>query len=145
VAVEIAPPDAEGRARLFPLYGHGVGIDDLDDSELADAIAATEGRTATYLREVVRRAALQVAEDQAEGLIRVDGATLAEASCELLDDRAALTRALLGGAHEPDAEPSVFSSLFFTSCPPIGSMIHSVGGYRFPGGHEPAPPFAPDE
>lgn len=68
-------------------------------------MTATEGRTATYPREVTRRAALRVAETTAEGALRVDGELLAAAATDLLGDRAALTRALLGGPTGPDAEP----------------------------------------
>src|SRR6202044_3815994 len=38
-AVEIAPPDMEGRARLFRLYGAGLGLSELDDHDLEDAIS----------------------------------------------------------------------------------------------------------
>ncbi len=107
-AVEISVPDDEGRSRLFRLYGRELGVAVLTADDLAEAIELTDGRTATYVREVVRRAALNAAERQSEGL-RVDGELLAEAARELLDDRAALTRSLLGTPLEPDAEPPVGS------------------------------------
>lgn len=107
-AVEIPLPDDEGRARLFHLYGRGLGVSPLAAGDLAEAIGLTEGRTATYIREVVRRAALDVAEQQS-GALRVDGEGLAAAARALLDDRAALTRSLLGTPLEPDAEPPVGS------------------------------------
>lgn len=72
-AVEISPPDADGRRRLLRLYGALLGIASLSDEELADTVAATEGRTATYLREVVRRAALLAAEGQPDGPLQVGG------------------------------------------------------------------------
>ena len=104
-AVEIRPPDQGGRRRLFRLYGTGVGLATLDDDLLQDAVDATEGKTATYLREVVRRAALLAADEQADGALAVDGQLLARAAGDLLEDRAGLTRALLGGVDEPDAVP----------------------------------------
>ena len=104
-AIEIASPDSEGRLRLFRLYGAGLGVDELDDEELQDAISATGGRTATYIREVVRRVALQAADYNPEGSLRVDGSMLAKAASDLLEDRAVLTRSLLGGPEDPDAEP----------------------------------------
>ena len=61
-AVEISPPDQEGRRRLLRLYGERAGLGELSDDQLATTVEATEGRTATYLREVVRRAALMAAE-----------------------------------------------------------------------------------
>jgi hypothetical protein len=143
-AVEIAPPDMDGRARLFRLYGAGLGVGELSDGELEEGISATDGRTATYIREVVRRAALIAAEVQPKGSLRVDGPTLAQAASELLDDRAALTRSLLGEPLEPDAEP------------PIGAFsgnrgMHGwTGAVRIPGGRfglgqGPPAPFGPDE
>lgn len=104
-AVELAPPDEEGRRRLFRPYGSGCGVDQLRDEELAPACRSTEGRTATYVREVVRRAAMRAAFADASGPVQVTGDLLAEAADGLLADRAALTRSLLGGPVEPDAEP----------------------------------------
>jgi hypothetical protein len=144
-AVEISPPDADGRTRLLRLYGAGLGIDAFTDQDLGPTITATEGKTATYLREVVRRAALTSAERQPDGALRVDATTLEEAATALLDDRAALTRALLGGAEQPDAEPPLVTpgrSGYVTA--PIGRMIHRVGGSGF-GSQGPAQPFGPDQ
>lgn len=144
-AVEIAPPDGEGRSRLFRLYGAGLGIAALSDAELSGAVADTEGRTATYLREVVRRAALRAAEGQAEGALRVDGETLAAAAADLLDDRAALTRSLLGGPEEPDAEPPFAAS---AGMPPTMGRMHMTSrlmrGRGFVGTGEPPAPFGPE-
>jgi cell division protease FtsH len=105
-AVEIPLPDDDGRYRLFHLYGRELGVAELTADDLTDAIQLTDGRTATYVREVVRRAALNAAERQ-HGALRVDGEFLATAARELLDDRAALTRSLLGTPLEPDDEPSL--------------------------------------
>jgi len=66
-AVEIAPPDKDGRLRLLRLYGAGLGVRELTDEVLQEAVGLTEGRTATYLREVVRRAAMLAADRQPEG------------------------------------------------------------------------------
>jgi cell division protease FtsH len=141
-AVEIAPPDAEGRARLFRLYGALLGIAALDDAELASAVASTEGRTATYLREVVRRAALRAAETQPSGTLQVDGEMLSAAAVELLDDRATLTRSLLGGPDEPDAEPPLTSPMGF---PQVGARMLRAGMFRGrPGMTGPPMPFGPD-
>lgn len=142
-AVEIAPPDAEGRMALFKLYGAQVGVDSLSAEALQPAISATEGRTATYIREVVRRAALLAAETTS-GRLRVDGEMLAKASAELLDDRAALTRSLLGGAGEPDAEPPLIPSGPF----PLGArhMAFRSGWFGRAGPAEGGPPapFGPE-
>lgn len=105
-AVQIDAPDIEGRERLFRLYGRSLGLADAAASELEPAITATEGCTATYLREVVRRAALIAAETHPSGRLRVDGEALARAATELLDDRAALTRAILGGSGREEPAPA---------------------------------------
>jgi cell division protease FtsH len=149
-AVEIAPPDPECRRQLLRLYGGSLGLASLSDAQLAEAVAATEGRTATYLREVVRRAALLAADRQTSGDLSVDSQLLAQAANDLLDDRSALTRALLGGADEPDAEPP------FVSPAPMNTLVRHVGfgppifhggtflhGRPFSG--DQPPPFAPDE
>lgn len=115
VAVEIAAPDDEGRLSLFRLYGKRLGVAELSDAELDPASRATEGRTATYIREVVRRAAMAAAFDRAAGVPRVSGETLARAATELLADRSALTRSLLGGPVEPDAEPPIQGGAAFAS------------------------------
>jgi len=144
-AVEIAPPDVKGRERLFRLYGAGVGLGDLRDDELAGAIAATEGRTATYLREVVRRAALIFAEREPEGPILIDGDVLATAAEELLEDRAALTRSLLGEPQEPDAEPPFGGRGISAPLGGLPPMMRGFGGMR-PGPMAPNSPlpFGPE-
>jgi hypothetical protein len=139
-AVEIGPPNEEGRRRLFRLYGGRLGISQLKDEALQGAVAATEGRTATYIREVVRRAALISAEAQTEGRLQVDGDTLEVAARALLDDRAALTRSLLGEPLEPDAEPPVTGSM----SPNFGAVMMARGFAGRRGQSAPAP-FAPDQ
>jgi cell division protease FtsH len=149
-AVEIAAPEEEGRRRLLRLYGASLGLSALGDQDLQDSVDATDGRTATYLREVVRRAALIAADRQPEGHLQVDGAMLSEAARELLEDRAALTRALLGGVQEPDAEPPLMSPPMGMPFPPGAMMARRramAGGYAVlhPMGTGEPTPFAPEE
>jgi hypothetical protein len=97
-AVEIDVPDAAGREQLLRLYGADNGIRELD---LADAVAGTEGLTATYLRELVRRAVLAAALDRPDQTPLVVGQEdLQKALLQLQDSRSRLTRALLGGGNE---------------------------------------------
>jgi hypothetical protein len=138
-AVEIGPPDSEGRVRLFRLYGAGLGLLELGDEELEEATAATEGRTATYLREVVRRAALRAADENPQGVLRVNGAMLAAAASDLLDDRAVLTRSLLGAPDDPDAEPPIIGS-----AGGVLTMRRSRGFGWAQGPEGPPAPFAPE-
>jgi hypothetical protein len=93
VALELPGPDA--RRRLFDLYRGRLVV---DTSRLDDVIARTEGVTASFLKELLRRAALLAAtrEADAHGELRVSADDLAAALDELLDTRNAMTRTLLG-------------------------------------------------
>jgi hypothetical protein len=101
-AVEIGAPDAAGRERLLRLYGADTSLGDLD---LAATIAATEGLTATFLRELTRRAVIAATLARpGETPIRVRQDDLEAAVGQLQTSRAQLTRALLGedrGITEP--------------------------------------------
>ena len=70
----------------------------MDTSGLDDVVARTEGVTASFLKELLRRAALLAATRTAteEGLA-VSATDLTAALDELLDTRNAMTRTLLGG------------------------------------------------
>jgi ATP-dependent 26S proteasome regulatory subunit len=95
VALELPGPDA--RRRLFDLYRGRLAV---DTSRLDDVITRTEGVTASFLKELLRRAALLAAtrEGEADGELRVSADDLAGALDELLDTRNAMTRTLLGSA-----------------------------------------------
>ncbi len=100
-AVEMRVPDAEARLRLLRLYRGGL---DLKLSDATPVIERTEGVTASFIKELLRRAAVVAAEaDAAAGHtddaapIRVTDEHLAAALDQLLDVRNALTHALLGG------------------------------------------------
>jgi hypothetical protein len=54
LAVEVPRPDAEGRARLLRLYARDLRI----DADLDRVVTATEGVTASYIKELLRRAVL---------------------------------------------------------------------------------------
>ncbi|MFJ8083836.1 AAA family ATPase [Streptomyces sp. NPDC096205] len=95
LAVEIPLPDAAGRARLLGLYGAGLG---LDEEITAEVVARTEGTTASFTKELVRRSVLIGAEREAP---RTEPADVRAALDELLSDRDLLTRRLLG---VPDQE-----------------------------------------
>ena len=100
-AAELPLPDAEARRKLIALYQGNLV---LDLSGLDEVITRTEGVTAAFLKELLRRAALLAAgagrshegnDDVAP--IRVTDSHLAEALDQLLDARGQLTRTLLGG------------------------------------------------
>ncbi len=100
-AAELPLPDAEARRQLIELY-RGRLVLDLSDPEAV--ITRTDGATAAFLRELLRRAALLAAEagpaadgDHAGSPLRVTDAHLSAALDQLLDVRSRVTRTLLGG------------------------------------------------
>jgi hypothetical protein len=94
VSLDLPAPDA--RRRLFDLYRGRLAV---DTSGLDDVIARTEGVTASFLKELLRRAALLAAtRDGASEEISVSAGDLSAALEELLDTRNAMTRTLLGSA-----------------------------------------------
>ena len=111
-AAELPLPDADARRRLMRLYQHHLV---LDLASPAAVIARTEGVTASFLKELLRRAALYAAEDAAghgHGAATGRPLTVRDAHMnagldELLDSRNQLTRTLLGGraAQGPPASP----------------------------------------
>jgi hypothetical protein len=115
-AAEIPLPDADARRRLMRLYQRDLV---LDVASAAAVIARTEGVTASFLKELLRRAAMYAAEDaagpgpggaadrgDAKGRpLTVRDAHMTAALDELLDSRNRLTRALLGG-HAAQGSPA---------------------------------------
>ncbi|CAA9394903.1 MAG: Cell division protein FtsH [uncultured Nocardioides sp.] len=89
LAVEIPLPDQPARRRLLALYAAGVGF---SDEALAAAATVSAGTTASYAKELVRRAVLRAAIGEREP----EDGDLVAATEELQSNAAALTRALLG-------------------------------------------------
>jgi ATPase family associated with various cellular activities (AAA) len=104
VAVEIALPDAPARERLLALYGQHVPLA-LTPDDVRLAVERTDGTTASFLKELIRRSVLEsLHEDPA--LTAVTGAHLARALDDLLDTAQAVTRTLLGvGVDAADLPP----------------------------------------
>jgi ATPase family associated with various cellular activities (AAA) len=96
LAAELPVPDAAARRRLIQLYRGDLVLELTREDVL---IERTEGVTAAFLKELLRKAALLACEDDAEGegAIRVTDAHLSAALDQLLDSRNQLTRVLLGG------------------------------------------------
>jgi ATP-dependent 26S proteasome regulatory subunit len=99
LAVEIPLPDAAARRRLVALYARGLGLDEAVEDEV---VRRTEGATASFFRELFRKAALAAIEAHRDG---VEGADVLAALDELLHETAALTRVLLGSAQPAGDEP----------------------------------------
>jgi len=99
VAVEIALPDGPARKRLLTLYGRNVPLE-LTDADVDLAVERTEGTTASFLKELIRRAVLESLHDD-PALTAVTGAHLARALDDLLDAAQAVTRTLHGVGVDP--------------------------------------------
>jgi DNA polymerase III delta prime subunit len=104
VAVEITVPDADARARLLALYARSVPLR-LDETQHAEVIERTEGVTASFLKELVRRAVLESLQ-RADPLTEVSAADMARALDDLLDSTQSVTRTLLG----VDVDPTELAS-----------------------------------
>jgi hypothetical protein len=104
-AVELALPDRQARERLFELYQ---GALEVDTSRLAEVLDRTEGVTASFLKELLRRAAVLAADADGtdEGTLAVSADQLLAALEELLSTRNAMTRALLGAGVAQDRAPA---------------------------------------
>ena len=99
VAVEIALPDAPARERLLRLYGQGVPLA-LTEDDVNLAVERTDGTTASFLKELIRRSVLESLHDD-PALTAVTGAHLARALDDLLDAAQAVTRTLHGVGVDP--------------------------------------------
>ena len=104
VAVEIALPDGDARGRLLDLYGRDVPLT-LTQDERRDAMERTEGVTASFLKELIRRAVLEALLDD-PALPRVTGAHLGRALDDLLDSTQSVTRSLHGVGVDPATLPA---------------------------------------
>ncbi len=120
LALEIPLPDATARGRLLELYAAGI---ELDDPTRTLVVERTERSPGAFFRELVRQATLRAALDERPTPQATD---LVAALDEMLDDRATLTRRLLGqpgdgagGGGGPRR-------------PPFGSMEHAIGAAGLP-------------
>ncbi|MDX6230172.1 MAG: cell division protease FtsH [Frankiales bacterium] len=98
-AVAFALPDADARRRLLELYRGNLTLE-LDDAD--PVIERTEGVTASFLKELLRKAALIAADQDPEGAgaLTVTTSHLSAAVDILLDERNELTRLLLGATSD---------------------------------------------
>lgn len=94
-AIEIPLPDSGCRRRLIDLYGRGLRIEGAASDLL---IEKTQGASAAFIRELLRRAAVFAAVADDSGEIVVRNEHLEEAITELLTTGGELTKSLLGAS-----------------------------------------------
>lgn len=93
VAVEVGRPDSAARSSLLRLYGSEV-LADLTEANLLEVVERTEGVTASFLKELIRRAVLTALADGRQAVVRAED--IREALDDLLDQTQRVTRSLLG-------------------------------------------------
>jgi cell division protease FtsH len=127
-AVEIPLPDEDARRALFQLYTRDVDM--ASDVDTDQVIARTAGATASFVKELARRAVLLSAIDAGEaaqgGRNTIAGRHVTAALDELTAGTEVLTRRLLGtdGGTEPEPRPGVA---------PGSHGIFAYGPLRTPG------------
>lgn len=94
VAVEIDLPDADARRQLFELYGQGLTVQ-MSQAEIDVVVQRCEGVTASFLKELLRRAVLESLMERSP-LESLTGQHVSRALDDLLDSTQGVTRSLLG-------------------------------------------------
>jgi hypothetical protein len=129
VAVEIDLPDADARRRLFALYARAVPTD-LSDVEINTIVERTDGVTASFLKELLRRAVLEALHEHTP-LRTVTATHTTQALDDLLDSAQQVTRSLLGVGNDPEDLPPGGG---LGSLPPAGYAANSshlvIRGHR---------------
>jgi hypothetical protein len=98
LAVEIPRPDAACRERLLGVYARSLTV----DADLDQVVAGTEGVTASFIKELIRRTVLaSLRAGERPPVLR--GAHFAEVLAEMNSEHQALTRSLLGAGAEGSA------------------------------------------
>jgi ATP-dependent 26S proteasome regulatory subunit len=100
VAIEIDLPDTEGRRRLLALYGRSLPLR-LSESETGEVVERMDGVTASFVKELLRRAMLESLHENPSEPV-VTAAHTARALDDLLDADQTLTRSLLGVGTDPE-------------------------------------------
>ena len=104
-AVEIPLPDQDCRRRLLDLYLRGL---DHDVDDLDDVVARTEGVTASFIKELVRRAVLHAADttpDAGSPGVRLGLVDLVDALDDLLEHSRARAALLARSQPTPRRPP----------------------------------------
>ena len=124
LAVEIPRPDAGCRERLLRLYARDLAMD-ADMSDMSDVVSGTEGVTASFIKELIRRVVLaSLRAGDSPPVLR--SAYFAEVVAEMNGEHHTLTRSLLGSGTGNDQGEG--------ARPPIGALLPSAPP-RPPGPH----------
>jgi SpoVK/Ycf46/Vps4 family AAA+-type ATPase len=116
LAIEIPRPDAVCRERLLQVYARDLAV----DADLGQVVAGTEGVTASFIKELIRRTVLvSLRAGDRPPVLR--GAHFAEVLAEMNSEHHALTRALLGGSGAGSADDDE---------PAAREQLHPVSGHR---------------
>jgi AAA+ superfamily predicted ATPase/ATP-dependent Clp protease adapter protein ClpS len=99
-AIEVPLPDAIGRGKLVRLYGRGLP---LDEAVVTEAVRRTEGVSAAFIKELMRRIAQSSLARDGGRSVRSDD--IDEALDDMLFTGGRLNVRLLGGAQEMAAVP----------------------------------------
>jgi hypothetical protein len=91
LAIEIPRPNAECRERLLRVYARDLVV----DADVGEVVAGTEGVTASFIKEMIRRTVL-VSLRSGERPPVLRGSHFAEVLAEMNGEHQALTRSLLG-------------------------------------------------
>jgi cell division protease FtsH len=104
VAIEIELPDADARRRLFAVYSRTLPLV-LTEAEIDEVVERTDGVTASFVKELLRRAALEALTEGDGSLDQVTGAHVSRALDDLLESGQAVTRVLLGVQEGSEIQP----------------------------------------
>jgi ATP-dependent 26S proteasome regulatory subunit len=104
VAIEIDLPDEDGRRRLLALYGRSLPLR-LSDEETGQVVERTDGVTASFVKELLRRSMLEALQENPSDPL-VTAAHTARALDDLLDTSQQLTRSLLGVGTDAESLPA---------------------------------------
>ncbi len=128
VAIEIALPDAAARQRLLELYGRSLNLE-LSAAEVQEVVERTDGVTASFLKELLRRAVLEALHEQDAAARPITAAHLRAALDDLLDSSQGVTRSLLGVGDGREQLPG--GGGMGSLPPPEGGAWMRASGARF--------------
>jgi ATPase family associated with various cellular activities (AAA) len=119
LALECPIPDEAARTGLVHLYARDVQLDETTERQIVER---TEGVSGAFIKELMRQAALRGALDERTTPNVADVLAVLD---ELMDERSALTRRLLG-------RPAEGTSGEAPAPPPLPSMLHALGAAGLP-------------